>query len=191
MKTSSYLLAATLAFAAVADLQSTGAAETPARNGTLRNGTHDFDWDIGTWTTHQRRLLHPLSGSTTWVDYYGTDAVQKLWDGANSGMIRAEGPGGHLEIFTLRLYDPNARTWSIFFANRAAGAVSLPPVVGSFKDGRGEFFDNETFNGKPIRVRFAVSDITANSCKFVQAFSADGGKTWETNFIVTETLVKA
>jgi hypothetical protein len=67
-----------------------------------REGQHDFDWDIGTWKTHQRRLLHPLTGSTTWVEYNGTDVVRKIWDGANSGVAEADGPSGHLEIFTLR-----------------------------------------------------------------------------------------
>lgn len=154
-----------------------------------RDGRHDFDWDIGTWKTHQRRLLHPLTGSTTWVEYTGTDVVRKVWDGANTGIIEADGPAGHLEIFTLRLYNSDAHQWSINFANSTAGALSLP-VIGEFKNGRGEFYDQETYNGRTILVRFSVSDITPNSCHFEQAFSDDGGKTWEPNFIVTETLVK-
>ncbi len=152
------------------------------------DGRHDFDWDIGTWKTHQRRLLHPLTGSQTWVEYNGTDVVRKLWDGANMGLVEADGPAGHLEIFTLRLYNPQARQWGISFAN-PTGTLSLP-VVGEFKNGRGEFYDQETYNGRTILVRFSISDITPNSCDFEQAFSADGGKTWEANFIVTETLVK-
>lgn len=155
---------------------------------TERDGRHDFDWDIGTWKTHQRRLLHPLTGSTSWVEYNGTDVVRKIWDGANQGIIEAEGPAGHLKIFTLRLYDSEAHQWNIYFAN-SGGSLSKP-VVGEFKNGRGEFYDQETYNGRTILVRFAVSDITPTSCRFEQAFSADGGKTWEANFIVTETLVK-
>jgi len=154
-----------------------------------RDGQHDFDWDIGTWKTHQRRLLHPLTGSTTWVEYEGTDVVRKVWDGANTGIIEAEGPAGHLEIFTVRLYNPDSHQWSISFTNSASGTLSVP-VVGEFKNGRGEFYDQETYNGRTILVRFSVSDITAESCHFEQAFSDDGGKTWETNFIVAETLVK-
>ena len=152
------------------------------------DGQHDFDWDIGTWKTHQRRLVHPLTGNTTWVDYTGTDVVQKVWDGANVGRIEADGPSGHLEIFTLRLYNPQTHEWSIYFANRG-GTLSLP-VVGGFKDARAEFYDQEIYNDRTIMVRFSVSEITPNSCHFEQAFSADGGKTWEANFIVTETLVK-
>jgi hypothetical protein len=157
---------------------------------TQRDGQHDFDWDIGTWKTHQRRLLHPLTGSTTWVEYNGTDVVRKIWDGANSGVIEAGGPSGHLEIFTLRLYNPQAHQWGISFTNPATGTMGVPSV-GEFKNGRGEFYDQETFNGRAILLRFSVSDITPTSCHFAQAFSDDGGKTWETNFIVTETRVKS
>ncbi|MBV9269780.1 MAG: hypothetical protein JO165_01710, partial [Candidatus Eremiobacteraeota bacterium] len=153
-----------------------------------RDGVHDFDWDIGLWKIHQRRRLHPLTGSNTWVEYDGTDTVEKLWDGANSGRILSGGPAGHLEIFTLRLYDADAHQWNIYFANRAGGKLSTP-VVGEFKNGAGEFYDQEVYNGKAILVRFKVSDITTNSCRFEQAFSPDGGNTWETNFIVTETLL--
>ncbi len=152
-------------------------------------GQHDFDWDIGTWRTYQKRLLHPLTESTTWVEYRGTDVVRKIWDGANLGEIRATGPAGNLELFTLRLYNPQTHEWSIYFTNSTTGVLSSP-AVGAFKNGHGEFYDQETYNGKTILLRFSVAEITSNSCRFEQAFSADGGRTWETNFIVTETLVK-
>jgi hypothetical protein len=103
--------------------------------------------------------------------------------------VVADGPAGHLEIFTLRLYNPQAHQWNIYFAPRGAGTLSLP-VVGEFKNGRGEFYDQETYSDRTILVRFVISDITRTSGHFEQAFSADGGKTWEVNFIVTETLVK-
>lgn len=168
-----------------------GAAQTSPAPGASqpRNGQHDFDWDIGAWKTHQKRLLHPLTGSTTWVEYNGTDVVQKLWDGGNMGRIQAEGPAGRLEIFTVRLYNPDSHQWSIYFTNSGSANLSQP-VIGEFKDGRGEFYDQEPYNGRVILVRFSVSDITPNSCRFEQAFSADGGKTWEVNFVVTETLMK-
>lgn len=150
-----------------------------------QNSAHDFDWDIGTWKTHQKRLLHPLTGSTTWVEYNGTDVIQKIWDGANTGKIEADGPAGNLEIYTVRLYNPESHQWSIYFANSGSGSLGVP-VVGGFSNGRGEFYDQEPYNGREIFVRFRVYDITTNSCRFDQAFSADGGKTWETNFIVTE-----
>lgn len=154
-----------------------------------RDGMRDFDWDIGVWKAHQRRLMHPLTGSTKWVEYNGTDAVQKIWDGANWGKVESDGPAGHLEIYTLRLYDRDTHRWNIYFANSRGGSLSLP-VVGEFKNGRGEFYDREPYNGKMILVRFRVFDITPRSCHFEQAFSSDGGKTWETNFIVEETLLK-
>lgn len=154
-----------------------------------RDGQHDFDWDIGTWKTHQKRLLRPLTGSTTWVEYTGTDVVRKIWNGANSGIIEADGPAGHLEIYTLRLYDPDSHQWGISFTSPGSGILSTP-VVGEFKNGRAEFYDQEPYNGKMVFVRFSVFDITPASCHFEQAFSADGGRTWEPNFIVTETRVK-
>src|SRR5215472_6643732 len=170
MKSSPYLLAATLAFAVLAHSQSTGAAESPTHSSAARDGQHDFDWDIGAWKTHQRRLLHPLSGSTTWVEYNGTDVVRKIWEGANQGIIEADGPAGHLELFTLRLYNPQSHQWNIYFTNSASGILS-PPAIGEFKNGRGEFYDQEPYNGRAIMVRFSVSDITPNSCRFEQAFS--------------------
>jgi hypothetical protein len=172
-----------------AQTHSSGATNGPQRAGKEADGQHDFDWDIGTWKTHQKRLLHPLTGSTTWVEYHGTDVVRKIWDGANVGEIRADGPAGHLELFTLRLYNPETHEWSVYFTNSTSGALSAP-AVGAFKNGRGEFYDQETYNGRTILLRFSVADITANSCRFEQAFSPDGGRTWETNFIVTEALVK-
>lgn len=170
-------------------IQGHAQAQAPGTMPAARDGQHDFDWDIGTWKTHQKRLLHPLTGSTTWVEYDGTDVVRNIWDGINQGVIEASGPAGHLEIYTLRVYNPDSHQWSIYFLPRAAGTLSLP-VVGEFKNGRGEFYDQEPYNGKTILVRFAVSEITSKSCHFEQAFSADGGKTWETNFIVSEELVK-
>lgn len=153
-----------------------------------RDGSRDFDWDIGTWKAQQQRLLHPLTGSTTWVRYEGTDVVQRIWDGANTGKVEADGPAGHLEVYTLRLYNPDSHQWSIYFTNPASGNLGVP-VVGGFSDGRGEFYDQEPYNGKQILVRFRVYDITKSACRFDQSFSADGGKTWEINFIATEMLV--
>lgn len=163
-------------------------AKSATNMGEFRDGSHDFDWDIGTWKIHQKRRLHPLTGSTSWVEYDGTDVVRKLWDGANEGVVQSAGPAGHIQIFTLRLFNPQTRQWNIYFANRASGSMG-EPVVGKFKNGLGEFYDDEIYKGRPIRVRFSVSDITPKSCHFEQAFSADGGKTWETNFDVAETLV--
>lgn len=168
-----------------------GASETSLqRPPTERGGQQDFDFEIGTWKTRLSRLAHPLTGSTTWVEYEGTTVVRKVWNGrANLVELVADGPSGHFEGLSLRLYNPQSRQWSLNFASIQSGALSQP-TIGGFKNGRGEFFNQETFNGRAIFVRFVISDITPNSCRFEQAFSDDGGKTWEVNWIATDTRVK-
>ncbi len=159
---------------------------TPAE----RDGQHDFDFEIGAWKTHLKRLQRPLTGSTTWVEYEGTTVVRKVWAGrANLVELDVKGPAGRIEGLSLRLYNPQSRQWSLNFANSASGTLTVPSI-GSFKNGRGEFFAQETLNGRAIFVRFVISDITPNSCRFEQAFSDDGGKTWEVNWIATDTRVK-
>jgi hypothetical protein len=165
-----------------------------AREGTAapaeRDGQHDFDFEIGTWKTHLSRRLHPLTGSDTWTEMEGTTVVRKVWDGrANLVELVADGPTGHFEGLNLRLYNPQSHQWSLNFAAIGAGTLSTTPTVGGFKDGRGEFYDQETFNGRAILVRFVISDITPRSCHFEQSFSADGGKTWEVNWIAVDTRV--
>lgn len=155
-----------------------------------RDGQHDFDFEIGTWKTHLRRRLRPLTGSNTWVEYDGTTVVRKVWNGrANLVELDVAGPAGHIEALSLRLYNPESRQWSLNFANSASGTLSVP-TIGEFKNGRGEFFDQETLNGRAILVRFVVSPVTPDSVRFEQAFSDDGGKTWEVNWIATDTRVK-
>lgn len=175
-----------------ASAQSTTA--TPPTNSqkapAARDGQHDFDFEIGTWKTHLRRLLHPLTGSTTWVEYDGTTVVRKIWDGrANLVELTADGPAGHFEGLNLRLYNPQSRQWSLNFASSSGGTLSQP-TIGEFSNGRGEFFDQETFDGRAIFVRFVIADITPESCHFEQSFSNDGGRTWEVNWIATDTRVK-
>jgi hypothetical protein len=155
-----------------------------------RDGQHDFDFNLGTWKTHIRRLVQPLTGSTTWVDLNGTVVVKKVWDGrAQLEEIEADGSTGHFEGLTLFLYNPEAHQWNMNFSTSSDGAFSTPSV-GEFKNGRGEFYDQEPFNGRMILVRNVWMDMTANSCRFEQAFSDDGGKTWETNWIAVDTRVK-
>ena len=153
---------------------------------------HDFDFEIGTWKTHVRRLLHPLTGSTgstTWVEMEGVTTVKQVWGGrANLVELKADGPGGHFEGLSLRLYNPITQKWSLNFASSSDGTMT-PPTIGEFKNGRGEFYNHETLNGRLILVRFVISDITPTSCRFEQAFSADEGKTWEVNWIATDTRI--
>ncbi len=164
---------------------------TPAqRTVSVRDGSHDFDFEIGTWTTHIHRLLHPLTGSTTWVDYDGTSIVRKIWEGkANMVELEVDGPAGHIEGLSLRLYNQQSHQWGINFANSASGEMSVP-TVGEFKNGRGTFFDYESINGRMVLVRNIWSDITPNSARFEQSFSDDGGKSWEVNWIATDTRVR-
>lgn len=155
-----------------------------------RDGQHDFDFEIGTWKTHLRRLVHPLSGETQWVECDGTTVVRKVWDGrANMVELEVDCPGGHLEALSLRLYNPEARQWSLNFANAAGGSLSQP-TIGEFKDGRGEFYDQEPYKGRAILVRFIITPAGADACHFEQSFSDDGGKTWEVNWIADDTRVK-
>lgn len=153
---------------------------------TARDGQHDFDFDIGTWKTHLSRLVHPLTGSTTWVTLEGTTVVRKIWNGrANLAELEADTPAGRLHVLSLRLYNPQTRQWSLNTANSRDGILSVP-TTGEFKNGRGEFYDQEPFNGRIILVRNVWSEITPNSCRFEQAFSGDGGKTWEVNWIAED-----
>jgi hypothetical protein len=158
---------------------------------TARDGQHDFDFEIGTWKTHLSRLLHPLTGSKTWLEYEGTTVVRSVSNGrANLLELVADGPAGHFEGLSLRLYNPESHQWSLNFSNIRAGTLSQP-MIGEFRRGRGEFFDQETLDGRAIYVRFVISDITPESARFEQAFSDDGGKTWEVNWIATDTRIKA
>ena len=153
----------------------------------IRDGQHDFDFEIGKWQTHLWRLEHPLSHSNSWVEYWGTTGVSKVWNGrANLVELDVNGAAGHIEALSLRLYNPQSHQWSLNFGSSAGGSMS-PPTIGAFKDGRGEFYDKETFNGRPILVRFVISDIKPDSCRFEQAFSEDNGKTWEVNWIAIDT----
>src|SRR5262245_60411218 len=162
----------------------------PSPVASATNGEHDFDFHIGTWKTHVKRLVHPLAGSTEWAEYDGITVVRKVWNGrANLVELVMDGPAGHFEGLNLRLYNPQSRQWSLNFASIKVGTMTTP-TIGEFKNGRGEFYDQETFGDRAVLVRFIISDITPNSCHFEQAFSPDGGKTWEVNWIATDTRVK-
>jgi hypothetical protein len=168
------------------DVPGTDIAQTPQK----RDGRNDFDFEIGTWKTHLKRLLHPMSCTSTWVEYNGTTLVRKVWNGrANLVELDVSGPAGRIEALSLRLYNPESRQWSLNFSNSAGGTLSTP-TIGEFKNGRGEFYDQETLNGRAIFVRFVISCSDSDTCHFEQAFSGDGGKTWEVNWIATDTRVK-
>jgi hypothetical protein len=182
---SSLLVGCLLSISALAQAV-TAAPEQPSSS-ELRDGQHDFDFNLGTWKTHIRRLLHPLTGSNDWVDLNGTVQVRKVWNGrAQLEEIEANGSTGHFEGLTLFLYNPQAHQWGQYFVDSAVGVVNQPQI-GEFKNGRGELFDQESFNGRTIFVRFIWSDITPDSHHVEQSFSDDGGRTWEPNFVATLT----
>jgi len=169
----------------------TSEASTAVQPAIEKDGQHDFDFEIGTWKSHGSRRLHPLTGSDTWAEFDGISVVRKIWNGrANLVELEADGPAvGHIENLSLRLYNPQSHQWSLYYASSKSGALSMPATIGEFKNGRGEFFDMELINGRNTLVRNVWSDITPNSCHFEQAFSIDEGKTWEVNWITTDTRV--
>jgi hypothetical protein len=151
------------------------------------SGQHDFDFHFGTWKAHILLLAHPLSGSTTWIELDGTVTVRKIWDGhANLEEIETSNATIHFQGLTLFLYNPASHQWSQTFANSDDGTLGQP-LIGEFKNGRGEFFNRELFQGRAILVRFVWSDITPDSHHVEQSFSGDGGKTWEPNLVATLT----
>lgn len=157
-------------------------AASEQANTQRHDGQHDFDFEIGTWKIHLKRLLNPLTGSTTWTEFDGTTVTRKLWDGrANIEQFETTSSTSHIEGMTLRLYNPVAHQWSIYWANAKDGTLGIP-TIGEFKNGKGEFYDREEINDRMILLRFIWSQITPNSAHFEQAFSDDGGKTWETNW---------
>jgi len=147
------------------------------------SGQRDFDFDLGTWKTHSTRLLHPLTGSTTWVDMDGVSVVKKVWGGkANLAEYKADGPAGHVELLSLRWFNPTTHEWNLDFATPSVGTLGIPGV-GGFKDGRGDFYDYEEINGRSVLVRFSIWKTSQDTAQSEQAFSEDGGKTWEVNWI--------
>ncbi len=160
-----------------------------ARTGSQVAGQHDFDPLIGAWKYRLKRLQHPLTGSTTWIDLEGTGECLKVWDGrADLDTIEVDGPTGHIEGLTLRLFNPQTHQWSLYWANSKTAKLD-PPQVGEFKNARGDFFAQDTINGRTILIRYDWTNLTTNTPHFEQSFSDDGGKTWEVNWITDQTRV--
>jgi hypothetical protein len=148
-----------------------------------QDGRADFDFEIGQWRVHSRRLKEYLKGSDAWEEFDGTSVARKVLGGL--GMIdeitnqRASGP---TQGMTVRLFDPQTRQWSVYFADSVRGTLTTP-LIGRFSQGRGTFYAYEPIDGEHIFTRYIWSDVTATSYRWEQAFSADGGNTWETNWI--------
>jgi hypothetical protein len=149
-------------------------------------GLHDFDFLIGHWQVHHRRLKERLAGSHEWIEFEGTSVMQTVLGGyGNVDDNMMEFPAGAYRGVSLRSFEPASGQWSIWFLDSRMPLGPLdPPVRGRFKDGTGTFLADDTFNGRPIRVRYLWSKITPASCHWEQAFSTDGGITWETNWMM-------
>jgi hypothetical protein len=156
-----------------------------------RDGQHDFDFEMGNWKAHLRRLDHPLAGSKKWIEFDGTFSAHKIWNGrANIEEVELNSPSGPIEGLTVRLYNPQTHQWAIYWANSKNGSIDPAPQIGQFfKDGHGEFYGQDTYNGKLIYVRYAWSKTDTDTPHFEQAYSIDGGKTWEVNWITDQKRV--
>jgi hypothetical protein len=157
------------------------------------DGWNEFDFVIGDWKAHLRTLPDRLNGSTTWIEYEGTSSLHKLFGGpANLEEFKVESLDRKRRIHaqTLRLYNAESRQWSIYLLDVAQGTLGLPPVVGEFQDRRGVLYDQELYKGRAIFVRFQWFDLSPLACRMEQSFSADGGQSWETNWICSLTRDK-
>ncbi|CAH0274719.1 hypothetical protein SRABI118_03591 [Massilia sp. Bi118] len=152
-----------------------------------RDGQHDFDWEIGAWDTQLKRLREPLSGKSDWVEYAGTTVVKPVMGGrANLVELDVRGSAGRIPGVSLRLYQPASGQWTLHFANLANGLMT-ERMHGVFQDGEGSFYGQDTLNGRTILVRFLILPMDARRWRFEQAYSADGGQHWETNWIAIDT----
>ena len=183
-------LAGLTAYGVPAAAQENTSAKPTNTSEQLRDGQHDFDPLFGKWNYHLKRRLHPLSGSDEWVELHGIGECFKVWDGrAQLDTIEVDGPSGHIEGLTLRLYDPQSHQWRLYWSNSKNGIMD-PPQIGEFKDGRGEFYAQDTINGRVILIRYEWTNLATKSPHFEQSFSDDGGKTWEVNWITDQTRVE-
>ena len=149
---------------------------------------HDFAAQLGRWHTKVHRLLKPLEGSKEWADYEGTSIVHVLLEGrANVADLDVAGPRGRIQGMSVRLFNGTSKRWTIQYTSAAAGELDAP-LSGGFAGGpHGVFYGNDTFRGKPIVVRFVIDVVDARHVHFEQAFSVDGGASWEMNWIANDT----
>lgn len=148
------------------------------------DGRQDFDFLMGTWTVHHRRLRTRLSADSHWEEFGGTCAALLVLGGAGNvddNILHL--PGGSYRALSIRAFDAARRQWSIWWLDARDGAIGKP-VHGRFADGVGTFLGEDTWQDRPVRVRFVWSGLTAQSARWEQAFSADGGASFETNWVM-------
>jgi hypothetical protein len=148
------------------------------------DGRNDFDFLIGTWKVHHRMLMARLKTSTDWVEFEGDTVDRKIMNGlGNMDENIIHMPTGPVHAISLRLFNPHSKEWSIHWSTDRMGVLDVP-MIGGFKDGQGLFYSQETHEGRHVYSRFIWSKIMENSCQWEQALSADGGRTWETNWVM-------
>jgi hypothetical protein len=180
----------TLALALMLALALPAAADAPQPAASGRDGQHDFDLVVGRFKIKVKRLKTTLRGANDWYEMTGISNCRAIWNGrANIEEFEADGPNGHMEAMMVRLYSPVSRQWSLNWVNQKNARFDTP-TIGEFKDGRGEFYDTEPIDGRQVLVRYVWSDITSKSGHFEQSYSADGGKTWEANWIADSTRIE-
>jgi hypothetical protein len=162
-------------------------ATRPAESNT--GGVHDFDFFVGHWRVHHKRLRKWLANSHDWTEFEGTTVTQTVMGGfGNLDDNVLQAPTGTYRAVTLRSFDSKSQEWSIWWLDSRSPQGPLdPPVRGRFHDGVGTFYADDVLDGKPIRVRFIWSNITSTSCQWEQAYSHDAGTTWETNWTMQFT----
>jgi hypothetical protein len=152
------------------------------------NGIHDFDFLMGNWQVHHRRLKERLANNHEWVEFEGTSSARKILGGlGNMDDNVLNLPGSVYRAVALRAYDPDKNQWSIWWLDSRNPGHLDPPLVGRFENGVGTFYADDTFKGKPIRVRFLWTRVMSNTPYWEQAFSVDAGQTWETNWTMDFT----
>ena len=159
-------------------------AANPAEGGrTLTDHSHDFDFLVGKWKVHHWRLAQRLADCHDWVEFDGTLQLWPTMNGKGNIDDNYLGlPSGPYRATGIRGYDPKSGTWAIWWLDERNPHDLGTPVIGNFQNGVGTFEADDTFAGKPIKVRFVWSRITSNLAHWEQAFSSDGGKSWETNW---------
>ncbi|MBC2934651.1 hypothetical protein H7342_16730 [Nocardioides sp. zg-1228] len=185
------MLVTALAAVLLTATAATGQPAAPVPAAATSDGRHDFDWELGVWRTDVRVLADPLSGSEEWLRFRGRSVVRALMGGrANVVELDVSGEAGRIEGLNLRLYEPQADRWSSTFVNMRDGLLT-PSVYGGFRDdGVGEFYGQDQLDGRSIEVRFLVFRMGRDTARFEQAFSDDGGVTWETNWIAVDRRIR-
>jgi hypothetical protein len=147
----------------------------------------DFDFWFGSWDVRNRWLRRRLAGSDDWEEFDATVVARPLLDGVgNEDEFRTDHAGGFIGM-SFRFFDPERRRWSIYWADSRRPGELDPPVFGTFSGDIGLFEGEDVYRGRPILVRFAWSGVTTPTPRWEQAFSDDGGKMWETNWVMDFT----